>query len=899
MAGAMMSPPAMTVNMYKSQGPGNSPTQSAFGARLFGAGQLGSGLLWQPSPRGGIVQRRALLIGSQTGLLQGVGNDLDRMSGVLESRGFQIDRLEAQAATRARILLAYNALIEETQSGDAVVVYYSGHGGLAVQSPPQSAPDGNDPPAFQFIVPFDIEESAEGDFRGILNDELSALQALLTAKTENVTTILDCCHSARMSRDPDLLPRARMRVDYVDVAAHARSLPASVRTVAGQVDAGNPLAVRLVACGPEESAFEFTVSGDRRAGLFTESLCRVLADADQVPLAWDAVLRQVRRHVQVLSPAQRPEAEGPSSRLLFSTDRATDSDALPIEVSGWDVSIVGGLVAGVATGDTFVIMPAGSATIDPAHQLAEVTVTDVSAVTANVTTQLTTGVTEVPPDALAFPKTRALQRYPITVTGTGPVADRLRSAVGAATHVRLAGANDEDALAHVEVGDTTITLGDRVGALAVRPVTDPSANVDVVDSLNRLARAAMFRVLQPASAALDASKFDVEVGRVVAGVAQPFPAVGPTAVFVKDKLYIRLRNNDAGRRYFYVFDVGISGALTLVSNADPSGIALDEGRDRVIGADAMGGLHGLELSWPEGIPDTDPRSETIVVVVTSQRQDLSIIQQAGVTVGAPRGDESPLQSLVRQLAGGGVRDLQPETSAVGAQFAVQRIDLTMNPANRPVTEQRAFLRDDRPDLSLRLTRPRGFGAPAPTAVAVRLLDLVVHRNRALRNADVRLDTLIVTGGDGGKPAYQPKTETFPRVRDGERLSMDRLLVYHGPVVDYLDLAFWVSRDRADALQLSALLDSGLNEAGVQDALTTVVALTLAAPQAAVVAASIGATAKIIDLVYRVLSLAVGDAIGLYRTALLAVEQFGVGRHPAVGLLRAQDYSVSYEIVAVQ
>ena len=55
--------------------------------------------------------------------------------------------------------------------------------------------------------PNDIDDRSDG-FKGILAEELSALQWRLTEKTPNVTTIVDCCHSARMFRDPDIVPRA-------------------------------------------------------------------------------------------------------------------------------------------------------------------------------------------------------------------------------------------------------------------------------------------------------------------------------------------------------------------------------------------------------------------------------------------------------------------------------------------------------------------------------------------------------------------------------------------------------------------------------------------------------------------------------------------------------------------
>jgi len=118
-------------------------------------------------------------------------------------------------------------------------------------------------------------------------------------------------------------------------------------------------------------------------------------------------------------------------------------------------------------------------------------------------------------------------------------------------------------------------------------------------------------------------------------------------------------------------------------------------------------------------------------------------------------------------------------------------------------------------------------------------------------------------------------------------------------VDYLDLAVWVSRDRADSFELSNLLQQQLNTDEIQQAALHLAGLAGAVPQAVATVAALGAGAVVINTAYQLLSKAVGDSIGLYRTALLAAEGFGAGRHPASGLLRAQDFSFSYDVVAVE
>ncbi|WP_327000455.1 caspase family protein [Dactylosporangium sp. NBC_01737] len=155
------------------------------------------------------MDRRALLIGSQTHGLRGVHDDVASMRDALAGFGFQARTLVGEQAGYDGIVDAYRALIADTADGDAVVVYYSGHG--ARYRNPLAARDPDSPAWLQYLVPTDLPGAAAGTFRGVLAEELSLLQSALTARTGNVTTILDCCHAARMSRNPLLRPRSPAR----------------------------------------------------------------------------------------------------------------------------------------------------------------------------------------------------------------------------------------------------------------------------------------------------------------------------------------------------------------------------------------------------------------------------------------------------------------------------------------------------------------------------------------------------------------------------------------------------------------------------------------------------------------------------------------------------------------
>jgi hypothetical protein len=240
------------------------------------------------------------------------------------------------------------------------------------------------------------------------------------------------------------------------------------------------------------------------------------------------------------------------------------------------------------------------------------------------------------------------------------------------------------------------------------------------------------------------------------------------------------------------------------------------------------------------------------------------------------------------------RDL---STSDGLRFAVVRLDAQMSAV--PAAAMKAepeFLVDERPDPSLRLLAPRARGATASPTLAVRLNELVVHHNRALLGADIRVDALVVTGGDDDRPVYKARTVRFSNVRDGDRLPLDNLLVNHGPVVDYLDLAWWVTRDRRNSLALNDLLRERLTDEDLGQAIESVAAFAVAAPQAAAAAAAVGVVGLLVSTAYELLSRGVGDSIGLYRTSLLAGEGFGVGRHPISGTRPAQHFSFAYEIV---
>ncbi len=149
------------------------------------------------------MARRALVLGSQIEGLRGVDNDARRMAAMFDERGFAVDLRVGGDATRAGMLAGYDQLIDASGPDDVAAVYYCGHGFYASVSSEQRS--------WQCIVPTDLRDGSDTDWRGITGWELSIKQAQLTARTPNVTVILDCCHSAQLSRSDGVVgatPRA-------------------------------------------------------------------------------------------------------------------------------------------------------------------------------------------------------------------------------------------------------------------------------------------------------------------------------------------------------------------------------------------------------------------------------------------------------------------------------------------------------------------------------------------------------------------------------------------------------------------------------------------------------------------------------------------------------------------
>ena len=235
------------------------------------------------------------------------------------------------------IIEGYEQLISDTPSGSRTRWSSTTPATAAAQRSPvgRTCSGAAQRSHLRYLVPFDMEASTEADFRGLLAEELSALQRRLTAKTANVTTILDCCHSGTMSQGSDRAAEdGGPRVLHRGGTAAARSDRRFCRDRATPWTTPTRSLSGSVACDPAAvgvRASELAGWQPRRAHRAARPACS--GSLGDRPL--DVARRSptdLRRNITTTLPMQRPEVEGPADRLLFSLTTRSAAGALPATV---------------------------------------------------------------------------------------------------------------------------------------------------------------------------------------------------------------------------------------------------------------------------------------------------------------------------------------------------------------------------------------------------------------------------------------------------------------------------------------------------------------------------------------------------------------------------------------
>jgi len=549
------------------------------------------------------VTGRALLLGCPDPGLRGVASDLEVMTRLVMRHGFT-DIVTLYRGARVAILAALDALVARTAAGDAVVVFYSGHGWRV------DLPQGRGGPRdFQGIAPADLHATTLNDFRGVLADELSARIDELTARTANVTTIFDCCHATDISRSPTDVP-VDVRVLPVPWTIPPAALFARLAEMGlarpRRDSENNPSAVQLLACRPHQEAGEDPTAP---GGLLTRALDAVLAEPGASVFTWEDVVRRIDARVRAVRLNQEPVVVGPARRRVFTLEVAIRDATTACFTRDDTTWILGGALTDIRVGDRFVAEPPTSGRLEVVavhHQLAQ----------ATADLPLTDGAT-VRPSAWGSP--RAAVDVPADLPHRATVITRL-----------------------TDTGRLTCTPSAELATLATLTATargleirDPAGAVirtglgldEACTWLGCMARVSTLR-RHTTVAPLTHDDHAHELEWTRADPRQPLTA-GMT-LSADTRISARVHNRGRLPLYVTLFAAEAAGRITLLTRSQPAGVELTAGRTYNLGEDRYHGVRGVLLST---LPIPGPRRVALVAFVSS----------AGVPLGA--WETSPLADI--------------------------------------------------------------------------------------------------------------------------------------------------------------------------------------------------------------------------------------------------------------
>ena len=272
-----------------------------------------------------------------------------------QTYGFQDIRvLPEQQATRQGILAAIDQLIADTQPGDLIVFYYSGHGSRRLDT--LSSKNHLD----ETIVPIDAWKGVED-----IRDKELALRfdKIVYDKHAHLTAMYDSCDSGTMARGITDSVQRTLSYDDRDVAQEKKAEPTTVTELDLKQIPQKGDSIIIAAAGPTESAVEALYPDDGQYhGAFTRAVVRVLQSNTQT-LSADDVVAEVSNmlHADPV-PFQQPSVEGRTQQSLFGDPVAAHPLHVHVaKVSGTTVTLDMGSAAGFDVGTQFKAIEAGAA----------------------------------------------------------------------------------------------------------------------------------------------------------------------------------------------------------------------------------------------------------------------------------------------------------------------------------------------------------------------------------------------------------------------------------------------------------------------------------------------------------------------------------------------------------
>lgn len=606
--------------------------------------------------------KRALLIASSFGQLQGPENDVETVAQLLGQNGFATKLCRGSHATRSGILKAWHKFNSDIQNDDIIFVYYSGHGGLF--EPVAGDAQGR---RYQFLVPMDYRFD-EANFNGILDMEISVLLHQITTKTKNVTAVFDCCHSGRIARNPlygsNAVSKDVSSPSQQALHSHLKRLHESMQLDLSNVASveGNPDVVRIVACADLETAWEYKNDQSEHCGVVTEALVAVLGRtlSSDTDLTWRNVMMRVSELVATRFPDQHPHVEGPDNRVLFSL-KTKSFTAIPVRVEGDEVVLKAGRIAGVREKNQYIIMPPGSSEALKSQMIGTGSVSTTTDFESCLNIDSGIDMKRIAETGTcAYPTKEYHCPFPITVSEDLKAHPRLRDC-----HLIRPISLDQNEIpfAHIHTTEEAIILSNAsqqvCASFNIGQFGREEAVEKAIQQAECMSRAGHLLNLKASGAESLDDKVKVTFRSVSRG--ENLALDGTTDITSGDRIALELENESHETVYVSVFSVNVAGKVSLVSAGSPMGITLrPEGpQKRYVLGQLQHGLtiKGLEMTWPKNLPAIPQQfvPEYLVCIVTSASVDLRCLESYS-RGGGLRGDPSQLEKLAYELSYGQGRD---------------------------------------------------------------------------------------------------------------------------------------------------------------------------------------------------------------------------------------------------
>lgn len=560
-------------------------------------------------------------------------------------------------ATRKGILGAWRNLIERTSDGDSVVIYYSGHGGMAESmqnvEPLGSGstlggfdlpdPDANNeqdnPTRFQFLVPVDYDDDETKDWAGILDGEISKFLLETTAKTPNVTYILDCCHSSRLGR---ALPVVEYKAKFCE-SRYDRILPHFRQRKLNHELLDDPMwsdpkVVRISAAADTKTALQYKKNNDKWMGMLTEKLSIILRQDGPLP-SWRNIMVGVNALFEGefshdAPDRQEPRSGGADDRIPFSL-QVDLNQTVVADLKDDHVLVRGGRMRGIEKGDVFSLTPllrdtkSKGLTERPTAYHCTTTIELVQGFSAKGSQARLEGFVMAlarrskpqNPWRIAIPRSLDYISIPTDFErceggSKPPIEFRTRERGKLAEGTVALFANDLQIGPWVQAQQTDIdTLFSAASTFAV------------AQNLLNFGRGSGSEELQ--------ARLKVDIGKVRDGVEQvchtwnTVNGSAPDSItfYAGDECYLGLSNVGDLPYFVSVFHVDAAGKTEFVSAAYERGIRLtnQEGRISIVHDDGPK-MQGLPMHWPRSVQGVDSVMETFVFIMTKEEADLGFMK---------------------------------------------------------------------------------------------------------------------------------------------------------------------------------------------------------------------------------------------------------------------------------